>query len=62
MGKDMALAIKQARELGFDGTIVGGDGFSDIMFEIAGDAMKGTYWINHTYMEDPEMAPIYVFL
>ena len=59
MGKDMALAIKQARELGFDGTIVGGDGFSDIMFEIAGDAMKGTYWINHTYMEDPGMAPIY---
>ena len=59
MGKDMALAIKQARELGFTDTIVGGDGFSDIMFEIAGDAMKGTYWINHTYMEDPGMAPIY---
>ena len=59
MGKDMALAIKQAQELRLDVTVIGGDGFSDIMFEIAGDAMKGTYWINHTYMEDPEMAPIF---
>ena len=59
MPKDMALAIKQAQELGLDVTIIGGDGFSDVMFEIAGDSMKGTYWITHTYMEDPAMAEIF---
>lgn len=60
MGKDMALAIKQADELGMKGlTIIGGDGYGAFMNEIAGDAMKGTYWINHTYLEDPGMAPVF---
>lgn len=60
MGKDMALIIKQARELGLsDITIIGGDGYGEFMNEIAGDAMIGTYWINHTYLEDPGMAPIF---
>jgi branched-chain amino acid transport system substrate-binding protein len=60
MGKDMALIIKQAEELGLDDiTIIGGDGYGEFMNEIAGDSMKGTYWINHTYLEDPGMAPIF---
>lgn len=59
MGKDMALIIKQAAELGIDITIVGGDGYGEFMNEIAGKAMEGTYWINHTYMDDPEMKPIF---
>ena len=60
MGKDMALIIKQARELGLkDLTIIGGDGYGEFMNEIAGDSMKDTYWINHTYLEDPVMAPIF---
>ena len=60
MGKDMALIIKQARELGLkDITIIGGDGYGEFMNEIAGDTMKGTYWVNHTYLEDPGMAPIF---
>lgn len=60
MGKDMALIIKQASELGMGGlTIIGGDGYGEFMNEIAGDAMKGTYWVNHTYLEDPVMAPIF---
>ncbi|CAM1377858.1 ABC transporter substrate-binding protein [Fretibacterium fastidiosum] len=59
MGKDMALAIKQAQELGLDVTVIGGDGYGEFMNEIAGDAMKGTYWINHTYLGDPVMAPIF---
>ena len=58
-GKDMALIIKQAKELGLDITIVGGDGYCDIMNEIAGDAMVGTYWITHTYLDDPGMKPIF---
>ncbi len=59
MGKDMALIIKQAQELGLDIAIVGGDGYGEFMNEIAGSAMKGTYWINHTYLSDPGMAPIF---
>ena len=59
MGKDMALAIKQAQELGLKATVIGGDGYAEFMNEIAGPAMKGTYWVNHTYLEDPGMAPIF---
>ncbi|NLX74748.1 MAG: ABC transporter substrate-binding protein [Synergistaceae bacterium] len=59
MGKDMALIIKQARELGLNIAIIGGDGYGELMNEIAGKAMKGTYWINHTYLSDPGMAPIF---
>ena len=59
MGKDMALIIKQAKELGLKVTIIGGDGYGEFMNEIAGDAMKGTYWINHTYLADPGMAPVF---
>ncbi|MEG1602223.1 MAG: ABC transporter substrate-binding protein [Cloacibacillus sp.] len=59
MGKDMALAIKQAQELGLKAVIVGGDGYAEFMNEIAGPAMKGTYYVNHTYLDDPGMAPIF---
>lgn len=59
MGKDMALAIKQAQELGLNVTVIGGDGYAEFMNEIAGPAMKGTFWVNHTYLDDPEMAPIF---
>ena len=59
IGKDMALAIKQAQELGLKATAIGGDGYAEFMNEIAGPAMKGTYWVNHTYLEDPGMAPIF---
>lgn len=59
MGKDMALIIKQAQELGLKIAIIGGDGYGEFMNEIAGDAMKGTYWINHTYLSDPGMLPIF---
>ncbi|MCD7877468.1 MAG: ABC transporter substrate-binding protein [Cloacibacillus porcorum] len=59
MGKDMALAIKQAQELGLKVTVIGGDGYAEFMNEIAGPAMKGTFWVNHTYLDAPEMAPIF---
>ena len=59
MGKDMALIIKQAKELGLNITIIGGDGYGEFMNEIAGDSMKGTYWINHTYLDDPGMKPVF---
>ncbi len=39
MGKCTPLAIKQAREMGFTCPIIGGDGYGDFWWEIAGDAM-----------------------
>ena len=60
MGKEMALIMKQARELGLNDIIfVGGDGYGEFMWEIAGSAMEGSYWINHVAPEDPEMAPFF---
>jgi len=59
MGKDMALIIKQAAELGLNIKVIGGDGYADFMSEIAGKSMIGTYWVNHTYLGDPNMAPVF---
>jgi branched-chain amino acid transport system substrate-binding protein len=60
MGKEMALTIKQARELGMkDLLIIGGDGYGEFMWEIAGDAMEGTYWVNHVAPGDPAMEPFF---
>ena len=60
MGKDMALIIKQAKELGLkDIIIIGGDGYGEFMWEIAGKAMEGSYWINHVAPEDPAMQPFF---
>lgn len=60
MGKEMALIMKQARELGMDDIIfVGGDGYGEFMWEIAGDAMENSYWINHVAPEDPAMAAFF---
>ncbi len=60
MGKEMALIMKQARELGMDDLVfVGGDGYAEFMWEIAGDAMDGSYWINHVSPEDPNMAKFF---
>ena len=60
MGKEMALIMKQARELGMDDIVfVGGDGYAEFMWEIAGKAMENSYWINHVAPEDPAMAPFF---
>ncbi len=60
MGKEMALIMKQARELGMDDIVfVGGDGYGEFMWEIAGKAMEGSYWINHVAPEDPAMADFF---
>jgi branched-chain amino acid transport system substrate-binding protein len=60
LGRDMALIVKQARELGMaDLAIVGGDGYGEFMNDIAGNAMIGTFWITHTDLEEPNMVPIF---
>jgi branched-chain amino acid transport system substrate-binding protein len=60
MGKEMALIMKQARELGMKDIIfIGGDGYGDFMWEIAGPSMEGSYWINHVDPADPAMKPFF---
>ncbi len=55
MGKCLPLAVKQARDLGIEVPIVGGDGYGDFMWEIAGDAMRETYWVSHVDRFDPTL-------
>lgn len=46
---------KQARALGIDATILGGDAFaSDVLFD-AIDVLDGSYVINHLSLNDPEL-------
>lgn len=60
MGKDMALTIKQARELGMNTQFLGGDGYGEFMSEIAGDALEGSFFILASgYLEKPSLQPIF---
>lgn len=56
MGKCLPLAVKQAREMGMKQPIIGGDGYGDFMWEIAGkEAMKNTFWVSHVDKADPRL-------
>lgn len=55
MGKSLPLAVKQARELGLELPIVGGDGYGDFMWEIAGDTLRNSYWVSHVDRYDPAL-------
>lgn len=56
MGKCLPLAIKQARDMGIMIPIIGGDGFGDYMWEVAGnEAMKNTFWASHLDKADPAL-------
>ena len=59
MGKALPLAVKQARDLGIEAPIVGGDGYGDFMWEIAGDTMRETYWVSHVDKADPTLADFF---
>ncbi|MDR1740421.1 MAG: ABC transporter substrate-binding protein [Synergistaceae bacterium] len=54
--KEMGLVIKQAAELGWKPFFMGGDGYSPNIFEIAGDAMNGTFWLYPLSADDPKLA------
>ena len=62
LGKDMGLIVKQAREVGGlkDTVIIGGDAYGEFMWEIAGDAMEGTYWVSHCAPDDETLASYFV--
>jgi branched-chain amino acid transport system substrate-binding protein len=56
---DVALAAKQARDLGIKQVLFGGDGWpSDNLVTLAGKALEGCMFINHLDMEGPEAKPI----
>jgi len=50
---DVALIAKQARELGFKGPMIGGDGWdSPDLVKIGGAAVEGCYFTNHYSKDD----------
>ena len=55
MGKSLPLAVKQARELGIELPIVGGDGYGDFMWEISGNTLRNTFWVSHVDRYDPTL-------
>jgi branched-chain amino acid transport system substrate-binding protein len=54
---EVGLIARQARELGFAGIFLGGDGWdSDKLVEIGQDAIVGGYFTNHYSVDDPSKA------
>lgn len=52
---EVGMIAQQARELGIEQTIVGGDGLdSPQLIEVGGDAIEGTYFTTHFSAEDPD--------
>ncbi len=51
---DVALIARQARELGIQAPLMGGDGWDSAkLYEIGGKAVEGCYFSNHYSPEDP---------
>ena len=51
---EVGLIARQAREVGFTGPLLGGDGWdSEKLYEIGGDALLGCYFSNHYSVDDP---------
>lgn len=58
--KEVALAAKQAKDLGLNVVMLGGDGwFSPELMTMAGDLLTGSYVVQHTSWEDPEPKAFY---
>jgi branched-chain amino acid transport system substrate-binding protein len=54
---DVGLIARQAREIGLDVPMLGGDGWvSDELLEIAQGSLDGSYMVNHYWVEDPNPA------
>ena len=52
---DVAIIARQARELGLDVPLLGGDGWeSDRLLELGGDALEGSYYVNHYSVDNPD--------
>ena len=56
---DVALAAKQARELGINQLLLGGDGWpSENLISLAGKALEGCLFINHLDMDGNDAKPM----
>jgi len=54
--KEVALSATQARDLGIDAVLIGGDGWtSEQLLEMAGPAVQGSYVVNHLDFDDPDV-------
>ncbi|SNS90187.1 branched-chain amino acid transport system substrate-binding protein [Anaerovirgula multivorans] len=54
--KEAALSANQARELGIDAVLMGGDGWpSEVLIEMAKEAIEGSYIVNHLDFADPDV-------
>ncbi|HEY6572431.1 MAG TPA: ABC transporter substrate-binding protein [Candidatus Eisenbacteria bacterium] len=54
---EVALIARQARELGIEVPLLGGDGWvSERLLEIAQDALNGSYFVSHYWEKDPNPA------
>lgn len=54
--KEAALSANQARELGIDAVLMGGDGWpSEVLIEMAKEAIEGSYVVNHLDFADPDV-------
>lgn len=57
--KEVALSANQARELGIDSVLLGGDTWpSETLFEMAGPALEGSFVVNHFDYNDPAAAEV----
>ncbi len=57
--KEVALSANQARDLGIDATLIGGDGWpSEQLMEMAAKSIEGSYVVNHLDFNDPEVKPL----
>ena len=57
--KEVALATKQARDLGITATFIGGDGWpSSELPKMAGAAVEGSYFTDHTDVNMPQVQDI----
>jgi branched-chain amino acid transport system substrate-binding protein len=59
MGRVTPLKVLQAREMGLNMPIVGGDGYGDFFWEITGDALNNSYWVSHVDRDDPALATFF---
>ncbi|MFM2152885.1 MAG: hypothetical protein RL199_1320 [Pseudomonadota bacterium] len=51
---DVGLIARQAKELGLDAPLMGGDGWdSEKLYEVGGKALEGSYFSNHYSVDDP---------
>ena len=58
-GNSPPLVMKQAREAGIEIPFVGGDGYSELWWNIGDKSIEGSYWVTHAAKDAPELQAFY---